>query len=80
MVDTHLLRYFISKNGDTVESLAAYLNIKRGALSAKMNNKRDFKLSEVVKISRKYKLSFEQIHKLFWVGTGGELCDCKRSS
>ena len=78
MVDTHLLRYFIAKNGDTVESLADFLEIKRGALSAKMNNRRDFKLREVIEIVRKYNLTHAQVSDIF--NKGGRTYDCKRSS
>ena len=77
MVDTHLLRYYVQKNGDTVESLAEHLEIGRGALSAKMNNRRDFKLTEVIRITRKYKLTNEQVISVFCKGC--EHFDHKRS-
>jgi hypothetical protein len=48
MTDAHLLRYIIRKNGETVDDLAAAMEMSRATLSAKMNNKREFKTSEVI--------------------------------
>lgn len=66
MTDTHLLRYFISKNGDTIEGLASYLGIGRVALSSKINNRSEFKQSEIHLIAKRYKLTVENCARLFF--------------
>lgn len=68
LTDTHLLRYYIQKNGDTVESLAAYLGIGRTALSCKMNNRSEFKQGEILRIAERYKLNAEACMRLFFGG------------
>lgn len=68
MTDTHLLRYFISKNGDTIEALASYLGIGRVALSSKINNRSEFKQSEIQLIAKRYKLTVENCVRLFFGG------------
>jgi hypothetical protein len=68
MTDAHLLRYIIRKNGETVDDLAAAMEMSRATLSAKMNNKREFKTSEVIFIVRRYKLSLEMCAAIFAVG------------
>lgn len=70
MTDAHLLRYIIRKNGETVDDLAVALGMSRATLSAKMNNKREFKQSEVIFIVRRYKLSLEMCAVVF---AGGDL-------
>lgn len=71
MIDAHLLRYIIRKNGDTVDGLADAMGISRATLSAKMNNKREFKLSEIIYITRKYKIPYEIATAVFG---GGQKC------
>lgn len=69
MVNSLYLKYFIQKKGDTLEDLAKHLKITRVTLSAKINNKTEFKLSEIVKISRRYNLTDNQIKEIFvWEG------------
>lgn len=68
LTDTHLLRYYIQKNGDTVESLAKYLGIGRTALSSKMNNRSDFKQSEIVRIATRYRLTAKICFQVFFGG------------
>lgn len=70
MVNSLFLKYIMQKKGDTVEELAEHLNITRATLSAKINNKTEFKLSEIVGISRRYELTDNQIREVF---TGGGL-------
>ena len=65
MTDTHLLRYIISKNGDTTEELADYLGIKRSTLSAKINNKSSFKVEEMVMIIKRYKMTYKEVDETF---------------
>jgi plasmid maintenance system antidote protein VapI len=74
MTDTHLLKYYISKNGDTIGSLADAMEIKRSTLSAKINNRRDFKQSEMCLIGRRYRLPFEVCRRIFLAGWD-DICD-----
>ena len=67
MINTHLLRYLIAKNGDTTEALAIDLGISRTSLSSKINNKNEFKLSEVQKIIEKYKMTCTQAQDTFFM-------------
>ena len=77
MNDTHLLKYYISKNGDTIGTLAEALDIKRSTLSAKINNKRDFKQSEMAFIGKRYKMPIEICKRIFLKGWG--TCENERS-
>ena len=77
MTDTHLLKYYISKNGDTIGTLADALSIKRSTLSAKINNKRDFKQSEMALIGKRYKMPMDICKKIFLKGWGS--CENERS-
>lgn len=67
MVDTNYFKYIMKKNGDNMESLAAFLNISRTSLSQKINNKQDFKLSEIYAICKKYNITIEEGSKIFVV-------------
>ena len=77
MTDTHLLKYYIAKNGDTIGTLAEALDIKRSTLSAKINNKRDFKQSEMAFIGKRYKMPIEICKRIFLKGWGA--CENERS-
>ena len=68
MVNTHLLRYYIAKNNDTTEQLADYLKISRSALSAKMNNKREFTVMEAALIADRYNLNCKRSREVFCWG------------
>lgn len=70
MTDTHLLKYYIAKNGDTIGTLAEALDMKRSTLSAKINNKRDFKQSEMILIGSRYKMPLELGKRIFLRGWG----------
>lgn len=65
MVNSHYLKYIIHRNGDTVEELARHLGITRVTLSTKINNKTEFKLSEIVKIKKRYRMTEHQCRKAF---------------
>lgn len=68
MTDTHLLKYYIRKHGDTVATLAEYLGIKRVTLSAKINNKSDFKQAEIYLIGKRYNFTAERLSRVFLGG------------
>lgn len=72
MVNTQLLRYYIALNKDTTEQLAAHLSISRSALSARINNKRCFKLDEALKIAERYNLTIGQFRSIFVGGVENE--------
>lgn len=65
MVDTHLFKFIMKKNGDNGDTLAAALGISRTSLSMKINNKQDFKLSELRILAGRYKLTLEMANRLF---------------
>lgn len=52
--------------GDTLESLANYLNIAYQTLSKKMNGHVDFTRTEILKIKQRYNLSAEQVDNIFF--------------
>jgi plasmid maintenance system antidote protein VapI len=52
-----------------MEQLAEHLDISRSALSAKINNKREFTIREAVLISKRYKLCCTKCVEIF--GEGG---------
>ena len=68
MIDSNLFKYVIRKNGDSMNDLAIALGLSRTSLSLKINNRSDFKLSEVQEISKRYNLTVEQGIKLFLPG------------
>lgn len=76
MVNTHLLRYYIAKNNDTTELLADCLSISRSALSAKMNNKREFTVMEAALIAGRYNMNCKQAREVF---CGGDCLENRRS-
>ena len=52
--------------GDTLESLANYLNITYQTLSKKMNGHVDFTRTEILKIKQRYNLSAGQVDNIFF--------------
>ena len=74
MVNAHLLRYYIAKNNDTTEQLADFLGISRSALSAKMNNKREFSVMEAARIAGRYGLDCRRSREVFCWGFFDEDC------
>ena len=64
-MNKELLKYHISKNGDTVKSLAAFLGLHTGTLYKKISGERDFSTKEVAKITKKYDLSDSLVVDIF---------------
>lgn len=63
---TRLLKGLIQiRTGLSIEELAKEIGISRMALSHKINNKKEFKLSEVQAIALKLNLSDDEFIKLF---------------
>ena len=66
MTNTKLLKAKMILNGDTIQTLADSLGINRQNASIKINGKREFKQLEIAKISRRYKLSYEELESIFF--------------
>ena len=66
-MDGALLKYVMSKNGDSLKDLALYLGISETWLSQKINeNGAEFKLSEIRKIITRYKLKPDEVIAIFF--------------
>lgn len=66
-MDGALLKYFMTKFGDSSKDLAAYLRISETWLSQKINeNGAEFKLAEIRKIAKRYKLTNQDIIAIFF--------------
>ena len=72
MTNTRLLKAQMVLHGDTIQTLADCLGINRQNASIKVNDKRDFKQSEIAMIAKRYKLSHDDIEKIFFSGVRGE--------
>ena len=53
-------------NGDTIQTLADALGVNRQNASIKINNKREFKQSEIALIASRYKLTYEEVECIFF--------------
>nr|DAJ93557.1 MAG TPA: helix-turn-helix domain protein [Caudoviricetes sp.] len=65
MTNTKLLRATIIQNGLTQDDVAKFLNISHQAFSNKINNKTEFKASEIIKLSEL--LGIENKDTIFFV-------------
>ena len=68
MTDSHLLRYIIRKNNDTVDGLAYEMGLSRTALSAKINNRAEFRQSEIFFIAARYGFNAKMSATVFFNG------------
>ena len=66
MTNTRLLKAKMVLFGDTISTLAAALGINRQNASIKINGKRDFKQTEIAMITKRYKLSLEEVAAIFF--------------
>ena len=62
----NMLRGLIIGAGYTLQEFAKAMGINNTSLSYKINNKRDFTLKEVQKISRILRLTDDQIYTIFF--------------
>lgn len=60
------LKLIMNLHGDTCATLAEYLGITRATLSLKLNNKSDFKATEINKIIDKYGLPIKLAQEIFF--------------
>lgn len=65
-MNANLLRSKMALHGDMQVDLAKELNITAMGLSNKMNQKTDFKQSEIDFISKKYDLTADEIKEIFF--------------
>lgn len=66
MTDTLAFKAYLVRRGYTVQSLADALGIAVCSLSYKMNNKREFKLSEIVAIKKILNMTSEERDAIFF--------------
>lgn len=69
MTDTLAFKAYLVRRGYTVQSLADELGIAACSLSYKMNNKREFKPSEIVAIKRILNMTSEERDAIFFADT-----------
>jgi len=67
MANINLLRAKMAEAGSVnfVTDLALLLKISRGAASLKLNNKSPFKEAEITTLAERYKMTPEDIKKIF---------------
>lgn len=66
MTDTLALKAYMMKCGYTIRALAEALGISLSSLSYKINNKREFKPSEIVAIKNLLHMSSEERNAFFF--------------
>lgn len=66
MTNTRKLKALFIENNLTNKDIAELLNISKYSLSLKINNKRDFKASEILKLSNHLKLSPIDVVSIFF--------------
>lgn len=69
MTDTKLLKAKLLLKDMTIESLAKAIGMSCAALSYKINNRRDFSISEVAKIRNVLGLNPEECDRIFFAGS-----------
>lgn len=65
-MNANLLRSKMALHGDMQVDLAKDLNITAMGLSNKMNQRTDFKQSEIDYIAKKYELTADEIKEIFF--------------
>ena len=61
-----LMKAVIAKNNDTQEALAQALNLPQSAISNRINGKIDFRVSEITRIRKRYKLTPKETVDIFF--------------
>lgn len=64
-MNLNLLKYYINEHQDSVEALSIALDIHYNTLSLKLNGKSEFTQKEIKIIADRYKLSADQVVKVF---------------
>lgn len=65
MTNTTLLRSKMILHNDNTSSFAKHIGINRQNASKKINGKRDFKQSEIIKIAELYNLTDSEVREIF---------------
>lgn len=60
------MKVAMKRNEDTQEKLAEVLGLQISGVSARINGKTDFRAKEIAKIKDRYKLSAEELVKIFF--------------
>ena len=66
MINTTMINEKIKTSGLKKKAIASYLDITQYALSQKINNEREFKVSEVCKLIELLKLNQEEVFCIFF--------------
>lgn len=66
-MDKNELRAEMTRYGDRLEDLAVYLGITVPSLCNKINGKKDFWRAEIDRIAIRYKLTADDIQRIFFV-------------
>lgn len=60
------MKAVMAKNEDTQEKLAEFLDLPVSGVNARINDRIDFRASEIAKIVRRYKLSADDTMDIFF--------------
>lgn len=66
LTNTNELKAFYSKQGFTLERLAEHIGLSRTTMSYKINNKIEFKSSEILAIQKVLKMTNEEREAIFF--------------
>lgn len=66
MINSNLLKSAMVKNNYTIKSLAKDINMSSVSLNYKINNKREFKSSEIKSLIRVLKLTMYETNDIFF--------------
>lgn len=65
-MDAHLLKYYCSKNGISLNQLADMLEISESTLFRKLSGSSDFYRHEIIEVRRVLNLTPEEVSKIFF--------------
>ena len=65
-MNLNLLKYHMLENNDTIESLAEDMKLHYNTVSLKLKGKREFTQQEIALISKRYKLTADEVVKIFF--------------
>ncbi|MBQ9737898.1 MAG: helix-turn-helix transcriptional regulator [Alphaproteobacteria bacterium] len=65
-MNVNLLKSKMALNGDTQTTLAEAIGITQNAIWMKMNNRCEFKRSEIEAIAKRYNLTGDEIQQIFF--------------
>ena len=66
MINTQLLKSKMVLNNDDAKGISNAMNISTATYSAKLNNKKEFKTSEIEIIIDRYNLTSEEVMNIFF--------------